>query len=133
MNINTIYFTGINCMIAEAIFGDTIEILYNGVQVWVGVLNTSGNIIPLPNRRHKIPGGAGGNITINQWYFGQPKETAFTQRVLQSDVAEDQGEKWTVSEYFDGDPGGVYELYYRTTLETWDPSREDAHPGPNKP
>lgn len=131
MNINTIYFTRIDCLRAEAIFGDTVEILYNGSLIWGGPLNNARPVV-LNSRRYKIPQGAGGNVEIKQHYFGQPKQTVFTQRVLQTDPREDRELKWTVDEIFDGDPGGVYELYYRVSLENWESSREETYREPVK-
>jgi hypothetical protein len=121
-NINTIYFKRIVCNAAEAIFGDTVEILYNGRQIWQGVLNTNGSVT-LPNRRFRIPQGAGGDIVINQWYFGQTKETVFTHRLLQTDDPEDYDGPFSVDPNADSDPNGAYDLYVQTTLEDWRPTR----------
>jgi hypothetical protein len=132
MNLNTIYFTSINCLRAEAIFGDTAELLYNGERVWEGVLNTNG-LIQINSRGYKVPGGAGGNVTINQWYVGQPKEPVFTQQVLQTDDRRELGATWKVEEFYDGDPGGVYDLNFRTTLEPWEGGREVTPTPPGKP
>jgi hypothetical protein len=120
-NINTIYFKRIDCKTAEAIFGDTIEIIYNGRQIWQGTVNTNGSIA-LPNRRYRIPQGAGGEIMINQWYFGQTKETVFIERVLQTDDPEEDF-VYSVDAYFDSDPNGAYDLHVQRTLESWPPIR----------
>jgi hypothetical protein len=118
MAVNTIRFLRITCQRAEAIFGDMVEILYNGSPVWSGVMNTNGSIM-LPDRRRYIPGGIGANVTIDQWYFGQPRETVFRTRVLQSDSEEDRDDSWVVEEFQDSDPGGIYTLFYRVTRERW--------------
>lgn len=118
MAVNTIRFLRITCQNAEAIFGDTVEILYNGAPVWSGILNTNNSIV-LPDRRRFIPGGIGANVSIDQYYFGQPRETVFRARVLQSDSQEDREDSWTVDPNFDSDPGGIYTLFYRVSRERW--------------
>jgi hypothetical protein len=105
---NMIQFNRFECRTAEAIFGDMIEIIFAGQEIWTGPVNTNGSY-QIRQSRH-IPQGDGGRIVINQWYFGQRKENVYTSPLVSQ--ANPPGEQIIqVDPSFDSDPNGEYVLY----------------------
>lgn len=120
-NSNVIVFDNLNCLTAEAIFGDQVEIMFASTRpVWTGAVNTNGDY-PIGETKI-IPQGLGAQIEIYQWYFGQPKELVYiSEPISRTDVPEARIIR--VNPNYDKDPNGEYVLTFTLKLDDFSSAR----------